>query len=132
MTERELEQQRKHDAFVTAALLQGRPMCRICQKNPVASKGDGKWRADCAWCRLRRQGRTRVGIRHKDQCQACGLGFSHPAFFDVDHKVQFAKGGSNAPENLWTLCPNCHRVKTLVERGLLPDSSTEPSAWRAS
>jgi len=31
--------------------------------------------------------------------------------FDVDHKNGDAK--NSKPDNLWTLCPTCHRIKTI-------------------
>jgi 5-methylcytosine-specific restriction endonuclease McrA len=32
---------------------------------------------------------------------------------DVDHIIDKAKGGTEAINNLWVLCPNCHAKKTL-------------------
>ena len=36
--------------------------------------------------------------------------------FDVDHIVPWSLHGSNAPHNLCALCPNCHRMKTYIEK----------------
>ena len=37
------------------------------------------------------------------------------AWFEVDHKVRLADGGSNHIDNLIALCRNCHGKKTLLE-----------------
>lgn len=34
---------------------------------------------------------------------------------ELDHKVALQFGGSNEPDNLWTLCVECHSVKTAAE-----------------
>lgn len=36
--------------------------------------------------------------------------------YEVDHRVALYQGGSNEPDNLVALCPNCHRHKTVEER----------------
>jgi predicted HNH restriction endonuclease len=36
--------------------------------------------------------------------------------YEVDHKLALFQGGTNEPENLVALCPNCHRHKTVEER----------------
>ena len=36
--------------------------------------------------------------------------------YEVDHKKALFQGGTNEPENLVALCPNCHRHKTVEER----------------
>jgi 5-methylcytosine-specific restriction endonuclease McrA len=52
--------------------------------------------------------------RDNYQCQLCHLRSDVPSFFDVDHKDSNHK--NNDKNNLWTLCPNCHRLKTLADR----------------
>ena len=79
----------------------------------------GLWRGDPnaygpGWARLRQQVRLRDGYR----CQVCGTP-EQEREHDVHHKVPFrafadASGLvnielANRPENLVTLCPNCHR-----------------------
>lgn len=67
-----------------------------------------------------RMPRSRGYKRHrKDACELCG--WAPPAEYalealDVDHIRPLALGGTHDPENLRTLCPNCHRLKTLAER----------------
>jgi len=36
--------------------------------------------------------------------------------YEVDHIKALFQGGTNEPENLVALCPNCHRHKTVEER----------------
>lgn len=36
--------------------------------------------------------------------------------YEVDHRLALFQGGSNEPDNLVALCPNCHRHKTVEER----------------
>ena len=36
--------------------------------------------------------------------------------YEVDHRKALFQGGTNEPENLVALCPNCHRHKTVEER----------------
>ena len=43
-------------------------------------------------------------------CERCGFIPIHKSQLDVDHKNE--DHGDNRKENLWTLCANCHRLKT--------------------
>jgi len=45
-----------------------------------------------------------------DCCQACGFIALDPCQLDVDHKDN--DKNNNDVTNLWTLCVNCHRLKT--------------------
>ncbi len=38
-----------------------------------------------------------------------------PAWFEVDHKIRLADGGSNHVDNLVALCRDCHGQKTMIE-----------------
>jgi HNH endonuclease len=53
-------------------------------------------------------------------CQHCGLYSDHVQFFDIDHIKPRRQGGDSQTSNLQILCPNCHRIKTLL------DSQHEP------
>lgn len=35
---------------------------------------------------------------------------------ELDHKVRLIDGGSNADDNLWLLCSDCHKSKTSAEQ----------------
>ncbi|MFJ2187817.1 HNH endonuclease [Kitasatospora sp. NPDC087861] len=56
--------------------------------------------------------RVRVLTRDRWRCQRCGA----RSELEVDHLVPVAQGGSWEPENLWTLCKACHRMKTYRDR----------------
>ena len=56
-------------------------------------------------------------LRHRGEtCEECGFVPKHIAQLEVDHVD--GNHSNNAPENLRTLCANCHRLKTMMERGL--------------
>jgi len=46
-------------------------------------------------------------IRDGFRCQADGCHNTH--FLEVHHKIPRSRGGTNAPDNLITLCSACHR-----------------------
>ena len=88
-------------------------------------RDQGLWRNDPnnygrGWDKLCGQIRQRDGQR----CQNCGLQEDGKAF-EVHHKIPFRKFArveeANAPENLVTLCPRCHRLaeaNVLIQSGL--------------
>lgn len=59
--------------------------------------------------------RARPWIEYKeDKCNGCGFIPVHSCQLDVDH-IDGNKKNSN-PENLQTLCANCHRLKTFLNK----------------
>lgn len=88
-------------------------------------RDQGLWRNDPnnygrGWDKLCSQIRQRDGYR----CQNCGIQEADKAF-EVHHKIPFRKferaQDANAPENLVTLCPRCHRLaeaNVLIQSGL--------------
>ncbi|MBF6328745.1 HNH endonuclease signature motif containing protein [Nocardia transvalensis] len=52
----------------------------------------------------------RIRLRDNRTCQNCGA----PGY-QVDHKTNVARGGTNDDENLWVLCDSCHAAKTKSE-----------------
>lgn len=52
-------------------------------------------------------------------CTKCSLQHPDASFFDLDHVVPSAKLGIRSQDrgNLQVLCPNCHRLKSLVDNG---------------
>ena len=69
--------------------------------------------------------RKQVLERDNYTCQNCGLKNDLVGFMDTDHikpKSKFPKL-KYIPENLITLCPNCHRIKT-IENGELNNKLT--------
>ena len=67
--------------------------------------------------RIMNRGRMQtVSVKQRDDilrrdnytCQKCG----RYAIVEVDHKIPFSLGGSDANDNLWTLCERCNRGKS--------------------
>ncbi len=58
--------------------------------------------------------RQRFVILRRDEyrCQLCGKGAKHGVDLEIDHKQPVSKGGTNEPENLWTLCFDCNRGRS--------------------
>ena len=93
-----------------------RPLCP-CGK-PVRSNGNTrtkksnpsrKWDSKCFTCRWG------TYTKHKkDKCEFCGFVPVHSSQLDVDHID--GNRGNNAISNLQTLCANCHRLKTYVNK----------------
>ena len=86
-------------------------VCTRCGIVKRLQKGKG---AVCSECQRKPYRRHR-----KDACESCGWKPPTIKVLEVDHIVAKADGGTDDPANLRTLCPNCHRLKTLAERGLL-------------
>lgn len=68
-------------------------------------------RKKCKACRSN----TRPWRKYKkDKCDQCGFVPLHKCQLDVDHIDGNKK--NNEPSNLRTLCANCHRLKTYLEK----------------
>lgn len=53
---------------------------------------------------------TQVKRRDNYTCQKCGRQFPpFSTFLHVHHILPLSRGGSNTPENLITLCRDCHK-----------------------
>jgi 5-methylcytosine-specific restriction protein A len=67
---------------------------------------------DAAWRRLRL-----AHLRRRPTCAFCEVdGRTTPAT-DVDHVIPLARGGTNTPRNLQSLCHEHHASKTAREDG---------------
>lgn len=56
----------------------------------------------------------RFAILKRDNYRCCICGRSaadHGVVLEVDHRIPRAKGGTDDPNNLWTLCFDCNRGK---------------------
>lgn len=94
----------------------GRPLCicgSLCEKQ--YGRGAGRFRKQCSYCRAGRVNHS-YQLHKKDYCENCGFVALHRAQLDVDH-IDGDRTNDNS-ENLRTLCANCHRLKTMVDRGL--------------
>ena len=58
---------------------------------------------------LNRAQRTHVKKRDRATCRACGRRATRG---EMDHLVEFLRGGPSAPWNEWWLCRECHQRKT--------------------
>jgi len=100
-------------------------LCVECSKRLQTKKGTRHgqpiYRPYCRPCFNVRSGRrpdshmtgSRKHYRHLrgDVCEACGFVPVHPCQLDVDHRD--GDHSNHDPENLQTLCANCHRLKTI-------------------
>ena len=95
--------------------------CVICgtglQLKDYRKGREGKFMAYCRPCKRRlyqkhsRRGKVDAYRKHKkDHCERCGFVAEDPVQLDVDHKD--GDRSNDDPNNLQTLCANCHRLKT--------------------
>jgi 5-methylcytosine-specific restriction endonuclease McrA len=52
--------------------------------------------------------------KKKTYCELCGFKAEHSCQLDVDHVD--GDHSNNNPDNLQTLCANCHRLKTFMNK----------------
>jgi hypothetical protein len=98
-----------------------RGLCVLCGLHPQKSRvnvgGETKYKTLCASCNKKRcepGGSGRPYRKFVDsECHVCGFTSSHPCQFDIDHKD--GNQENNALDNIWTLCANCHRLKTWIQ-----------------
>lgn len=107
---------------LSSSTLAERPKCSSCSVN-LAAKGrtPGTFRAKCSTCSrgYAKSANARLNERpwkrhRKNFCEQCGFVAVHYSQLDVDH-IDGNKS-NNCEENLMTLCANCHRLKTHVNK----------------
>ena len=54
-----------------------------------------------------------VAAQQRWACASCKSTLNE--FFELDHILPVALGGTNTTENLQALCPDCHRHKSLFD-----------------
>jgi len=101
-----------------------RGICAVCNKNPQKKNTKTTYKPICSGCSKRLyEKNTARNLDNKkrpyrkylkDKCEHCGFIPLHKCQLDVDHIDGDHK--NNAPENLQTLCANCHRLKTYLEQ----------------
>ena len=100
-----------------------RPTCRCGNLLVLYRKPNGLpyWSKRCQTCiRARARHKSNKGKIYQDYkeniCALCGFIPEHKSQLDVDHIN--GDGTDHSPENLQTLCANCHRLKTHKQRSL--------------
>ena len=81
--------------------------------NDVASVGQGRYRAVCNTCHKSEYSKPWLKFR-KSECEECG----HRSFFGRSLSVHHRDGdnSNNDPDNLTTLCTNCHmEIEGFIE-----------------
>ena len=86
------------------------------------------WSKRCQTCiKARARARSNKGKIYQDYkgdyCVECGFIPQHKCQLDVDHIN--GDGTDHRPENLQTLCANCHRLKTYDQRHLYKEQSKD-------
>jgi len=81
-------------------------------KNPNSPQKEyvRKW---CSWC-LKTEYEKPYREHKGNSCEVCGFTAVHECQLDVDHVDNNHE--NNEPSNLQTLCSNCHRLKTFINR----------------
>ena len=95
---------------------------RLQVRKGLNAGGKPIYRALCARCHRERFGiqkpvatERRRYVGHKGPtCEECGFVPMHSCQLDVDHKD--GDRSNNDPNNLQTLCANCHRLKTFLSK----------------
>jgi hypothetical protein len=98
--------------------------CQKCGLVKIKPKydGSGSFRCKVGWKKGAKKYRSKTRKRSerpyvkykKDRCQNCGFIPVHSCQLDVDHIDGNNK--NNEVSNLQTLCANCHRLKTYVNK----------------
>jgi 5-methylcytosine-specific restriction endonuclease McrA len=105
----------------------GRRFCRWCHSE--VPKGRRSYcNDDCMQHAVFNYSRLVAVRRDKYACTACGRDGRHPyrwprpenfrelPALEVDHVVAVKDGGSHHPDNLRTLCRDCHKARTAEQR----------------
>lgn len=107
-----------------------RPICiqcnlNLCKNNGISKKGLNKYKKYCSSCERKvynlytsKKNNRRLGytLHKKEKCENCNFIPIHSCQLDVDH-IDGNKENNNL-SNLQTLCANCHRLKTHIQKSL--------------
>jgi len=95
--------------------------CSVCgpvgiRRKGRTAKGTQVWACRAGANRYKRSPGEAPRSRHHrrdvaDRCERCGWVADHPSLLDVHHRD--GNHANDAPENLATLCPICHRREHL-------------------
>lgn len=82
-----------------------------------------------AWERLR----AIVLARDNYLCQVCLEDYKITPATEVDHIIPKSKGGTDDPDNLQSICTDCHRVKTEYDKhGTIKGSTVDGTPMDAT
>ena len=81
------------------------------KKNKTASS---RWRCETVYKEKMQRYRAPHHAYRKEVCEHCGFEPVHISQLDVDHID--GNNQNNDPSNLQTLCANCHRLKTHLNK----------------
>ena len=95
-------------------------LCQVCGVVPIKKRyrkgknGSDAYRCHKNYTKQKRISNRPYRIHLKESCEMCGFIPQHEVQLDVDH----IDGNSNNsdPSNLQTLCANCHRLKTYINK----------------
>lgn len=94
-----------------------RGLCLLCNKRPQKKRNNGTYRALCSGCDNKRFN-IKVNLPYRKfklkYCERCNFIPEHKCQLDVDHID--GNHHNNDPNNLQTLCANCHRLKSYRQR----------------
>lgn len=93
-----------------------RPSCKICGRPAKSSgiqNGKRKWKNVCACCHDAKY-KAPWKMQRGKVCEFCGFIPVNSCQLDIDHKNGNKEDNSEA--NLQTLCANCHRLKTFLNK----------------
>lgn len=99
-------------------------ICDECGPVKISSKGRSpkgvqKWTCNSLKLKRGKQRKKRFRLTHlKDSCKVCGFIPEHICQLDIDHID--GNRENNDPDNLQTLCANCHRLKTFLSGDWAP------------
>ena len=92
-------------------------ICEFCSKKYLNLTKQGKERKGQRFCseKCKVSNRKRPYRKYKkDKCENCGFIPLHSCQLDVDHID--GNNSNNEISNLKTLCANCHRLKTYMNK----------------
>jgi 5-methylcytosine-specific restriction protein A len=75
--------------------------------------------------------RARILKRDRGLCIPCLMGGRPAPATQVDHIKPKAKGGTDADDNLQSICDDCHKAKTAADEGRTLKRSIGLDGWPA-
>lgn len=101
-----------------------KPLCKKCGNNPCTTRGrlaDGvrpKYKSVCSSCKSNSNRKRIYRSYVKNKCDLCGFMAINKCQIDIDHID--GNHNNDSKENLQSLCANCHRLKTFLNKNSSP------------